>query len=469
LPESQPSSWRRLHPAALAVWTSEILGRLGLGLVALVVIGDELVLLVLALLVLSLAGVVVRYVRFSYRIEGSALVLQGGLLRRYRRVLPIARIQSVDVVQKLTHRAFRVIELRVEVAGGHQTEAALAALAPEEAEALRVRLLSDVREARPDIPPLVQVSPAELLLAGVTGGRVAVFAALLGYLQELLPEDVLAGFAQRVGDSGTRGLLTVLALVSLLLVISVIFSVIATVFVYWDFTVRREGERLVVTRGLFEKRRAVVPIARLQAIQLDENLIRRLFGLASLKAVTAGYAARSEDQQETSMLLPIGRREMAIRLAGDVLAMPANVLVERLDPAPRHAFVRRLLYAVPLGIAAVVVAVAIVADGPVGFVPLPILALAGAVVLPIASWRALGHTIAGKFAVTRSGALVRRTTFVPVVNLQHLSLTVSPLQRLLGLATVRLAIPRATATAIDLERPRAELRFEALASSLLRS
>jgi putative membrane protein len=449
------------------VWTSEIVGRLGLGLVALLVVGDELVLVVLALLGLSLAGVVVRYVRFSYRIEGDALVIQGGLLQRYRRVLPVARIQSVDVVQKLTHRAFGVVELRVEVAGGHQTEAALVALEPEEAEALRMRLLSDVREARPDVPPLAQVRPAELLLAGVTGGRVAVFAALLGYLQELLPEDVLVGFAERVGDTGARGLVTVLALASLLLVVSVIISVVATVFVYWDFTVRREGNRLVVTRGLFEKRRAVVPIARLQAIRLDENLVRRVFGLASLRAVTAGYAARSEDQQETSMLLPIARRDIAVRLAGDVLAMPADVLVGHLNPAPQRALVKRLLYAIPVGLAALAVGLVLVADGSVGFVPVPVLVLAGAGVLPVASWRALGHTVAGKHAVTRSGALVRRTTFVPVDNLQHLSLTVSPSQRLLGLATVRLAIPRTTASAIDLERPRADIRFDALASSLL--
>jgi putative membrane protein len=466
LPESQPSSWRRLHPAAMAVWAGEILGRLGLGLVALIFVGDELFLVVLGLLVASLGGVVVRYVRFSYRVESDALVLQGGLLRRYRRVLPIARIQSVDVVQKLTHRAFGVVELRIEVAGGQQTEAALSALHPEEAEALRVRLLSDLREARPDVPPLARVGAGELLLAGLTGGRVAVFAALLGYLQELLPDDVLIRFAERVGDTATIGLVTVLALAGLFVLVSMIFSIVATLFVYWDFMVRMEGNRIVVTRGLLEKRRAVVPLARLQAVRLDENLVRRVLGLASLRAVTAGYGARSQEQEETSMLLPVGRREAALRLAGEVLGTPAQALFEQLSPATHRAFLKRVLYAGVAGLGATAVGIVLIAQERLALVPLPVLALAGAMVLPVASWRALGHTLAGRLAVTRSGALVRRTTFVPVHNVQHLSLTVSPLQRLLGLATVRLAIPKAEARAFDLDQDRAEALFEALSSSL---
>ncbi|MDP8958822.1 MAG: PH domain-containing protein, partial [Actinomycetota bacterium] len=65
-------------------------------------------------------------------------------------------------------------------------------------------------------------------------------------------------------------------------------------------------------------------------------------------------------------------------------------------------------------------------------------------------WRALGYWYGGGHVVVRSGLLVRTTTFVPLANVQHLRLTVGPLQRVLGLATLRLAIPRAQPRAGDL-------------------
>jgi uncharacterized membrane protein YdbT with pleckstrin-like domain len=95
------------------------------------------------------------------------------------------------------------------------------------------------------------------------------------------------------------------------------------------------------------------------------------------------------------------------------------------------------------------------------------------VVIPVAwglallSWRALGHAVVGRHVVARSGTLVRRTTLAAHGNVQHLSLTRSPTQRMLGLATVRLSIPRATTLMTDLDRVAGEDRFALLAEGII--
>jgi putative membrane protein len=457
------SDERRLHPAAVAVWSVEFIRRIGLGFVPLLLTGRWGRAIALGLVAAAIVSSVVRVLRFRYRLDGPTLVVRGGLLWRWRRVLPVSRIQSVDVVQRLVHRWLGVVELRVEVVGGSQTEAALVAVKPDEADSLRAALLSGHREAPSAVPALVRLGAGSLLLAGITGGRVAVFAVLLGYLQEFLPEDVVEAVFDRFGQAGLTGLAALLVGVALFLLVSLVVSIVATVVVYWDFTIARDGDRLVITRGLLQKRRAVIPVRRVQAVRLEENLVRRAFGLATLTAALAGYAGQQDEQQQSGMLLPIAGRDVALAVASDLLGAPADVLASHLHPAPSRALARRALYAGVAGLGTGIGAViAFEAIGYLGFLALP-----AAAALGFLSWRTLGHTVAGRHAVTRSGVLVRRTTFTGLENIQHLVMSASPVQRLFRLGTVRLGVARARPEAVDLDAGQAESRFEELSSSML--
>jgi putative membrane protein len=459
------ASWRRLHPAAIAVWLSSIVGQLGLFIaLALVLRGDgPPQFFAIAAASIAAMSAVVRWMRLSFRIERDTLIIRGGLLSRWRRVLPFSRIQSVDVVRKLTHRLFGVVELRVEVAGGRETEAPLVALSPHDADVIRAILLSEeAAHARPDTPPLVRMRPAQLLLAGVTGGRIAVAAALLGWMQQFLTEETAFRYFERVVAGGRSGLVVALIVGAFVLIASVTISLVGTILVFWNFTARRDGDRLVITRGLLQIRRAVVPIHRIQAIRLEENLLRRVFGLASLHVITAGYA-QGEDQQRTSMLLPIAGRAACLDLASRVLRTPADVVDARLEPAPRRALARRLAVAGLFGGAVSAGGMLVFELGLVWAAVVIFVAFA----LALLSWRALGHAVMGRHVVARSGALVRRSTIAAHGNVQHLSLVRSPTQRMLGLATVRLSIPRATTLMSDLDGAAGEDRFALLARGII--
>lgn len=458
------AAWRRLHPAAIAVWISGIVGGLAVPLVLLAIVGGEGGPLTFTIVAGSLAviGSVIRWARFWYRLDGRTLVVRGGLLQRWERTLPPARIQSVDVVQKLTHRVFGVVELRIEVVGGQSTEAPLVALLPEEAQELRALLMADHAEedARPE-PPLVRMRPRDLLLAGVTGGRVAVVAAIVAWTLQILPEGALVVNLDRIAGTGRSGLETVLLIAGALLLASVLISLVTTIVVYWDFTALRRGDRLIVTRGLLQTRRSVVPVARIQAIRIEENLIRRAFGLATLRVLTAGYGKGSGDEQQSSMLVPVADRASCLAVAEAVLGS-GSLRDADLRPAPSRALVRRMSLAAIVGIGAVALGLALPEGALAAAVPL----LPLAVGFEYLSWRGLGHTVVGRHVIMRSGALTRRTTVADRANVQHLILRRSPTQRPFGLANVTLAIPKAAASLIDVDREVAEERFDELAARL---
>jgi putative membrane protein len=461
--------WRRLHPAAIAVWISSVLGGLAIPIVLLVVLGGDRgpALFTTVVAAFAVIGSAIRWTRFFYRLDGRTLLVRGGLLQRWERTLPPERIQSVDVVQKLTHRVFGVVELRVEVVGGQGTEAALVALTPEDASELRALLMRDhageAEGASEGEPPLVRMRPGDLLLAGLTGGRIAVLAAIVGWVFQLFPEGTFVETLDRIAGADRSDLETVAIVAAGLLLGSILISLVSTLLVYWDFTAVRRGDRLVITRGLLQTRRSVVPVARIQAVRVEENLIRRVFGLASLRVLTAGYGRGSGDEQQSSMLIPVSPRARCLAIATTVLGSD-DLGGLRLAAAPAAALGLRISVAAVVGAAALAVG-ALVADGDFVLASVPVLPIALAVA--VLSWRALGHAVAGRYVIARWGGLVRRTSIADHANIQHLVLRRSPAQRAFGLASLTLAIPKASAAVIDVHRETAEDRFEELASRLV--
>jgi putative membrane protein len=451
---------KRLHPAAIAVWFLDDARRFILGLIAIVIArgGNVLVIVSAATLVLGIFEVL-RYLRFTYRIETNTLVVEGGLINRFRRSLPLARIQSVDVVQKLRHRVLGVVELRIETAGGSSTEAPLVALTPEEAGTLRHMLLTEdgSTTSGAEAPPLVVLTPGDLIVAALTGGRVAVVAVIFGYAQEVLSDELLESLARRAEDTLRSAFLATVLAVLGVVVIVLTASVIATTFVYWNFTVRREGTRLIVERGLLDRRRATIPLRRVQAVQVKENPLRRVLKKAALTSITAGYSPSNEELQETSMLLPIGDRDQALWLAGLALDLPSPP-DRPLQGAPRGALLRRLVQAGIL--AAPLVGVALVLLGPRGLWTIVLLG-------PFAasawfSYKALGFRLDPDYLAVQSGVFNRRTTIIPRANVQHLALSRGPLQRGFDLASLRIGVPRTKPYAHDLARSTAEATMKEL-------
>lgn len=425
----------------------------------LVIAGNLNSMVALALFAASGASSLVRYQRFRWRLDEGSMVIEQGLFQRHRRVIPLERIQSVNLVRRLRHRMFGVVEVRVEAVGGSATEGKLDALAEDEAIRLRAALLAArqtgtlkgaaaealterQRPAEPTGTLLVHSSPGRLVLAGLTGGRVGVVAAMLGAVEQLLGNRVGQLFQRLPGvdPSGLIGLALVIA------VLAFVLSVIATTVAYWDFRLIREDDQLRVRRGLLEQRAETIPVRRIQALRIEENLVRRLFGLASVKVDVAGKSG-GDDARDTGLLLPLGRRAEAHALIAALLETP-ELRDVRLAPMPTRARRRRLVRA---GLATVVLAAGSALLTRILGEPVPTLAagLAAAAVVGVPAmlaaldaYRALGSAEAAGIVISRFGLVVRRTAYVPIRRLQTLELTATPFQRQQGLATLELQIAR---------------------------
>lgn len=419
----------------------------------LVVVGGPGGLGTLVLLGVILGGIltyrVVHWQRYTYRLTDSELVIQEGVLHRSRRVVPLARIQQVDIQRALRHQLFGVAVLRVDTAGGSGgAEAELDVLGLDDAQQLRALLLQRRELARaepppPDGPPgsptrppageeqvVLTVPTWRLAVAGITGGRLAVVLTLAASalrLLEELPDDTARGLLDRLPDTGA---LTALALV---VALPLWFGLAAGSAILTDagFTLTRRGSDLHVRRGLLDQREASTALHRVQAVRIQQNLLRRALGLASvqLQSAGSGASASGDVSRITVPVMPVGELPHLLEHV-----LPDRPALPELAPAPpaarRRAILRR---AGPVTLVAAPI-VAFAPTAPVVMLAVTLLALA--VGTGELAWRGLGHAAPPDHVVARSGGLLRETVVVPVAKAQSTRLRSSPLQRRAGLATL---------------------------------
>ncbi|MFD0685848.1 PH domain-containing protein [Actinomadura fibrosa] len=322
------------------------------------------------------------WLALRFRIDGDDLVVETGLLRKRRRSIPISRVQAIDLVRPLVTRVFALAEVRVELAGGEQSEIALRYLGRRSAQQLRAELLA--RAA--GLPGHTPEAPERHLW------RVP-FGALLGSLVLRLPVlgAALLFFASLVFlvMYAEGGMLAVAVPVLL----GLIRAVIAPMVMYANFTVATSPDGIRLRYGLLETRMQTLPPGRVQAVSIVEPMIWKAIGWARVEVTVAGYAG--ERQALSSTLLPVAPRHVALHLVSQV-------------------FPGTHIDAVPL---------------------LPASSKA------VSVDRADGAGTDDVVFVSRHGWPCRRTDVIAHARAQSVRLTANPLQRLLGLATVHVDAP----------------------------
>ncbi|HEV2747465.1 MAG TPA: PH domain-containing protein [Allosphingosinicella sp.] len=105
------------------------------------------------LLLLLLYGVLIapgrRYRALGYRIDAVELHIGRGVWTRVETIVPLARVQHIDVSQGPLERAFGICRLVLHTAGTMNSLVVLPGLARETAEAMRDEIRARIRQDEP--------------------------------------------------------------------------------------------------------------------------------------------------------------------------------------------------------------------------------------------------------------------------------------------------------------------------------
>src|SRR5919107_5612865 len=442
------SSDRHLHPVAMLVGAIKTLRRWvgGLVLPGVVLLMSQgfslwtVTLFLLVILVVSALAALWGFLSWratTYAVTGNSFRLRQGVLQKNERTIPLEHVQSVDTVQGIIQRAFGVVEVRVETAGGGTSEpdASLAALDQDAAQTLRREIEGSQEERSEETTgPTVlrRLSTRELLVAGATSGQIGVAFSLLPVGSPFLENFLSVDFARRLVETlAPNWLMVALILVPAGLLLAWLLAIAGTVLAYTGFTLSREGDFLYIKRGLLERREATIPLSRIQAVRISEGLLRQPFGLASLRVESAGYV---EDTGVSATLFPLlPRDEVEELLAG---AAPGFAGVPAIEPLPRRSLrryvFRAMIPALLVSVAALVCLMVVFGSflGLLAFLLVPPSAVYGWL-----SFRDSGWAFEEDRLVVRYRSLGRKTAVAPRRRLQSRGVIRSPFQRRVRLAT----------------------------------
>ncbi|MGN7456352.1 PH domain-containing protein [Paenibacillus pasadenensis] len=446
-----------------------------------------------------LAAAWLRWRGFGYAAEAGAIRIEQGVWSRRTIWIQRERIQSVDTRQNLAERALGLVQLRIETAGGgEKAEAVLPSLSAAEAARLQ-RLLgfAEAGAAEPEEPAAGVGAGAEAVrrAAASEAGRDigpdglereagAVLAAsdaarqpeptldaaasaagrrtelavgqrkirpgdLLGYAltsyRTGLVFLLLAGLLSRAADSGWLRRLDmqaeleqlfgdyVLAAASLLLLLAAwLLTALQLLNANWGFRLERRGRKLHVERGLLEKKRQTIDIARIQALELAQPLLHRPLGWVAVRAFIAGNA---EEKERHLLLFPLLKRaeaEAFLREFAPAFVLPADW--SRLERSAWTAYAGWPALASLLPAAAGWI-----------WIPEPYRWLAALLPAAVLAYGLLEHRHAawaleaGQLSLRR-GALIRSELLLPGRRIQWHRMSLSPMQRRRGRASLSVSI-----------------------------
>jgi putative membrane protein len=397
-------------------------------------IGSTAVLIVLGVVAVGVWEL--AYVRrYEYAVTPDTFDIQSGVISRREREIPFERIQNVDIAQNVVQRALGIAEVRLETAGGGDTEARLQYVTRAEATRLQ-ELISDRKQEDTERDPgatddiLFELDRQELTILGVTSANFRLFGLFVVGLSVLGPSA-----AQQTEMASPRASLllllgpavAVVGIVGLWLV-----SGLQAVLRYYGFRLLRHAEELRYERGLLQRYNGTIPLSKVQTVMIRENVLARALGYASLVVETAGYApGQGSDSVESAV--PIAKRGRVLELANTIEDV-GDISFTRPPKRARTRYVARYT----------IVVIAVV--GVLGLYDLASGSLAGWylgaalwVLVPPAAhlkWKHLGYYHGDDHVVTRSGFWTRRTTIVPYYRVQTVSESQTVFQRRRDLGTL---------------------------------
>jgi len=242
----------------------------------------------------------------------------------------------------------------------------------------------------------------------------------------------LGGPAQSMAAQAPLHLGSPVKFLVMTLVLHIVYGAINAT-VYYGFTLRRGDEELRYERGLLQRYSGTIPLGKVQSLTIEENVLARALGYASLEIETAGGSGGEAGQDTSQSAIPIAERSRVLELANSIESV-GEMEFERPPERARERYAVRYAGVVALATGLLYLV------GSVLDAAIPWWAPLGALVLvPVAAhlqWRSRGYYVGEDHVVTRNGFWVRQLKVVPYYRVQTVSDSQTVFQRRRDLATL---------------------------------
>lgn len=348
--------FRRQHPiAALSKAVSLIRGNL-VTIIVFLVIGAQsesfpfLIMMGGGFVLLLVTGFL-DWWRFLYKVEDGEMHIIRGIFVRKNLYLTRERIQVIDITSGIVQRLFGLVKVDIQTAGSTSRAAMIEAVPLETAKEIKFLLSNNGNgqsvdqntESTAEKENKVYGLPnKDLLIAASTSGRFGIALSILGTLfsqiEPVIRESQMFEYLFRLLPSQTDTMMIV-TIILMFIAVAWLISFFSTLFMYGDFSVEIDDDELIISRGIFEKKRITVPYKRIQALYVSEGIIRQPLGYCSIHIESAGYG--DEKGTGSIVVFPLLQKKKLPSLLAKIIPH-YNIKVSGLKPPVRA--IRRYIF-----------------------------------------------------------------------------------------------------------------------------
>ena len=257
--------------------------------------------LILGFVVVIMIWTYFQWRHFYFHISNEYLIINEGVFRKEETLIPVERIQSVQINQTFVSQLLELAALEIDTAGSGKKEVKIEAVKFEIAEAMKEHLVAlkigsskettDVEE--PVQKPLLRFGLRDMVKVGLTENHLKMAFAIIGIFFYLNQYSSIFGFEEdEVVDSSIDYIAMILPVfVVVYLFTSVGLSLFFVVIKFFNLTVFVSDKGLGVKSGLFKVEDSFVPLKKIQFIKWQSNPLQRLVGYRTLAIYQASAEA----------------------------------------------------------------------------------------------------------------------------------------------------------------------------------
>lgn len=298
-------------------------------------------------LLIALVFGVVKWFFFTYELTPHEITVHQGVFVKRRTHVPFERVQTLTKTQPFIFQPFEVFQVRIETSGKADDQLTFNALTPAQIATIeRYRQVAQTTSvgttttAQPQASATYQIDQRALIRYALTSfgslGIIGVILTLLSEVSNHLPESVMAGLDHWL-SGGSLMFYAMLTAVVIFVGIGVAFLKIYNQ--YYGFTLTRVGQHLAISRGLLTKHTMQLRTTRVQAIQLEQSLLRRALRLVTVSVFLASAVKSDKNEAHQTVLMPViqtAEATQVLRPFLPTLPLPALQPVKTVPHALRY-------------------------------------------------------------------------------------------------------------------------------------
>jgi putative membrane protein len=291
---------------------------------------------------------IAKYWFYYYKFTSDRVEIKQGIFKKSHLDLPFKKIQNVKIVQPIYYRFNKYSFIELDTAGSAQQEAKIVALPLALAESFKQMILQikldEPLAAKGDSSASIKAnngqetllnerSLMDLVIHGISNNRVWIFLGFLAPFYNTIGENI-GLVLESVGidiiayldyESQTVGLfiLHLLSVVMLIMLIIVSFSVIGSIFIFYNYRLSRLGDRYIRRSGLLTKHEVSMRLSRIQIAVQQQDWLDLIIARTNLRfeqntSLPAGGGQAGNINNASKLVVPSVTRTESASLILDV-------------------------------------------------------------------------------------------------------------------------------------------------------